>query len=733
MKKNFILIVIVYFTLFIKDCMSQLNWYEVNPYPTSNDIYQLNAINSNIVYGAGGAGTVIKSTNAGGNWTLLPYFAQNINAFSFKDANTGIAGTYNSIYRTTNGGVNWETILIAQGFDFYSGAYIGNNTFIITANPVNLIGVLSRIYRTSDLGANFTIQEYSRDSTGYAFWETFFINNTTGFINGSCYNNTFRLLKTTDAGVTWNYIYNSMPVPILTRSIYFLNENTGFVVGNFNYIGKTTNGGYNWISIKYNPSVYGTGYRNIRFLDQNKGMIVGSTCLRTTDGGDNWRMMDSANLNNLNDVVFLDNNNLIMTGVNARIYSSTNAGLNWSRMDKNIFGDYSNRTFTGCALLNPYKAIVGDGKEIFKTNDGGLNWQKDTNILAGKFCFIDPNTGMTVSQSGYAIYRTTNGGENWFDKSPTDFNDRYYDVKFINDQTGIVAGYSTNQNSLFALRLTTNGGNNWIRKTHNYINYCKACEMIDKDTFYVASDYIYKTTNGGNNWTNQTQYYDGNYTFIKFLNSSTGFAGSSGSNPWVGVLWKTTNGGALWYNTYYDYSMYPTSINFNPNNNIILTFSGYVNSEYVGKIMLSTDMGINWSIVYNTSGENIYDMSFCDSIHGIACGSKGLILFSYPPGKSTNVKNNSNNDVPSSYFLYQNYPNPFNPTTSIKYSVSSNQNVRLFVYDILGKEVETLVNEKQSPGMYEVTFDGSKFASGIYFYQMKTGDFIEAKRMVLIK
>jgi hypothetical protein len=89
--------------------------------------------------------------------------------------------------------------------------------------------------------------------------------------------------------------------------------------------------------------------------------------------------------------------------------------------------------------------------------------------------------------------------------------------------------------------------------------------------------------------------------------------------------------------------------------------------------------------------------------------------------------------VPATYELKQNYPNPFNPTTNIKYQIKENKLVILKIFDILGKEVETLVNEKQSPGIYEITFDGNKLPSGIYFYRMQSEDFSETKKMILIK
>ncbi|MCX6165869.1 MAG: T9SS type A sorting domain-containing protein [Ignavibacteriae bacterium] len=97
----------------------------------------------------------------------------------------------------------------------------------------------------------------------------------------------------------------------------------------------------------------------------------------------------------------------------------------------------------------------------------------------------------------------------------------------------------------------------------------------------------------------------------------------------------------------------------------------------------------------------------------------------------TTINNTSENII--SYKLFQNYPNPFNPNTIIRFQIKDSRLVTLKVYDILGKEVATLVNEKQSPGVYEVTFDGSQFPSGIYFYKLETDSYRETKRMLMIK
>jgi hypothetical protein len=109
---------------------------------------------------------------------------------------------------------------------------------------------------------------------------------------------------------------------------------------------------------------------------------------------------------------------------------------------------------------------------------------------------------------------------------------------------------------------------------------------------------------------------------------------------------------------------------------------------------------------------------------------------------TTEVENQSN-EIPSQFTLEQNYPNPFNPSTKIRYSVPQSSNVIIKVFDILGNEIETLVNEEKPAGTYEITWYAANlpsgisarggYASGIYFYTINAGSFIETKKMTLMK
>jgi aminopeptidase N len=95
--------------------------------------------------------------------------------------------------------------------------------------------------------------------------------------------------------------------------------------------------------------------------------------------------------------------------------------------------------------------------------------------------------------------------------------------------------------------------------------------------------------------------------------------------------------------------------------------------------------------------------------------------------------NNASNITPDKFAVYQNYPNPFNPTTSIKFDIPKNTFVTLKVYDVLGKEVATLINEVRAAGSYNVDWNASFYPSGVYFYKLESKDFTETKRMLLIK
>ena len=162
--------------------------------------------------------------------------------------------------------------------------------------------------------------------------------------------------------------------------------------------------------------------------------------------------------------------------------------------------------------------------------------------------------------------------------------------------------------------------------------------------------------------------------------------------------------------------------------NIIESFLVHkLDNEVVKDITFSVNAD---KIMFSWSGKSIGENDF-----DIYCISYDLDLL-------TDVKKNKNNNAPTEFSLSQNYPNPFNPSTKIEYRIphpsadgvkSETVNVKLIVYDVLGREVATLVNKEQKPGTHEATFDASNLSSGVYYYQLKTSSFIQTNKMILVK
>lgn len=150
-------------------------------------------------------------------------------------------------------------------------------------------------------------------------------------------------------------------------------------------------------------------------------------------------------------------------------------------------------------------------------------------------------------------------------------------------------------------------------------------------------------------------------------------------------------------------------------------------SEYENIAYQVNTSGIGSRTVYlKLQIENNFESSYSltDAIHDDATLAKNGYK---------NINFNDGIDKITSYDLSQNFPNPFNPTTTINYQLPQNGFVTLKIYDILGKEVATLVNEQKSTGRYSVNFDASNLSSGVYIYQIHINDYVSSKKLLLLK
>ncbi len=398
--------------------------------------------------------------------------------------------------------------------------------------------------------------------------------------------------------------------------------------------------------------------------------------------------------------------------------------------------------------------------------------------------FVDSMNGLACGAAG-AIIKTSNGGINWINIS-SGINLNLNDIKFFTPSTAIAVG------DYQIILQSTNGGLNWsivnAQASQNYqinnINLSGQDQAIAHSITYLDPyyyRYLYKTSNMGSSWQILQVYVPA--VWMHFLNLNTGWAnGSYFTGPPLNQYYlrvsKTTNGGINWtvINQSSGVSINPGKIYFY-DNNLGFKFS-HIGTVYFYR---SLDGGVNWgsggvtlnrlircyyfvnsltgwivgenSLLYKTDNggsswteqispvaTNLNSVNFINSQTGwIAAGAFGLLL-THSGGVYTSIKNLSN-QVPEKFYLSQNYPNPFNPLTKIKFEipllrgVSEGRGVlvRLIIYDILGREIATLINQQLKPGTYEVEWDGINFPSGVYFYKLMSDEFSDTKKMVLIK
>jgi len=297
-----------------------------------------------------------------------------------------------------------------------------------------------------------------------------------------------------------------------------------------------------------------------------------------------------------------------------------------------------------------------------------------TNVFSLEVDFNDVILAGTVN----GIFRSTNNGDFWT---------QIYNLSSGN-WIGAIA--VNTEGDIFA------GGYGMVRSTDNGINWIEInnglTDLNIQDIAISSSNFVYVGT----------------------------FAGSIFRSTDNGVNWIQINNGL---NTPIVFSLSINSLN----HIFVGTFDG---------VFRSTDNGNNWALINDGLTNSGILSSTINSDDYIFVGSDGNGVFrSINP--TTSVENEISK-IPSEYLLSQNYPNPFNPTTTITYQIPEREFVTLKVYDILGREIATLVNEEKPAGSYEVEFNSHSgevrnLTSGIYFYQIKAGEYSETKKMILLQ
>ncbi len=350
---------------------------------------------------------------------------------------------------------------------------------------------------------------------------------------------------------------------------------------------------------------------------------------------------------------------------------------------------------------------------------------------------------------------TFNGGSTWASnivlRKPGNGVGWLERVHFFNQNTGIVFNSFSG-----GVWYTTTGGRDSSSWTYIVINsdmgwFAGNIDAQSSGHVYATGIHFAHSTNFGANWTSgpsADNTFDDGVDFLDFNNLYGWTGGGQISNPVSGWVHRTTDGGQTWsprLNTF----PYPIRSVYFFNINTGLAIGGNLYQE-AGGIYSTTNGGLNWNLDISTVAEMFsvdYKIISNDSMDiwcvGSTGGSTGFTgkLYKARTGILTGVTI-STSEIPKTFQLYQNYPNPFNPTTTISFNIPAfplNKGgqrgllTRLTIFDILGREVSTLVNQLLKPGSYEINWNASNYPSGIYFCSLIADGFTDTRKMILMK
>jgi photosystem II stability/assembly factor-like uncharacterized protein len=731
-----------------------LNWYPIfdETYTMSIGDLVVDPTNPNIIYvgtgevnGGGGSVTyggngVYKSTDAGTTWNHLGLeTTESISRIVVDSSNPqkiflGAMGKLfgknfeRGLYRSTNGGTSWENKLIISD---------STGCIDVAVNPIDPNIVYAAMWER--------IRRPDRLSYG---------GPTSG------------LYRSTDGGDSWAELTNGLPnnspsigrigisisasSPNIVYAIYA--DNIGYFAGVY----KSMNGGDSWTRTNDGTlsslfSSYGWWFGNIRVdpLNPNNVFVMGLDVYKTINGGSTWSYSSgSMHVDQHGMYIHPANPNFIVAGNDGGVYKSTNAGSSWS-----FITSMPITQFYTCdvdyQLPNRYYGGAQDNGTNRTLTGSPNGWQQ---IYGGDgfYVLVDPsNNNYVYAESQYGGFvRSTNGGSSFsYGLSGVSGSDRFnWSTPYIIDHSNPATLYLGSQR----LYKSINRAVSWTPISTDLTNGPPSGNLVygtittiasshsDPNVVYVGTDdgNVWVTLNGGNTWTKISIVLPIRWVTRVTVDPSdamTAYVTLSGFryDEYLPHVFRTTNAGVSWLDI-------SSNLPDAPVNDIIVDPDS-VERLYVGTdvgVFVSENLGSNW----NYLGENLPNAPITDLVlhnptRTLIAATYGRSMYSLDLTPVTSAENEI--DVVNDFILFQNYPNPFNPKTSIQYAISSMQFVTLKVYDVLGNEIAILVNEEKQPGTYEVEFISASgiqdLVSGVYFYQLKAGNFVETKKMILLK
>ena len=366
---------------------------------------------------------------------------------------------------------------------------------------------------------------------------------------------------------------------------------------------------------------------------------------------------------------------------------------------------------------------------IRKSTDGGLSWFSFGTPILYTDAISYVNGNIWIMKTNTVPLKSSDMG-NTFVSMGNGMVDNERDMCTVEGNSSKIFTATRFNPILHNTYYSTNNGGNWISIDTMSNLALKTLDIVvqDSNIYLGTQDFVFRSKNNGVNWqrlstpdTNFTSIVDmcisGNFFYINL-----GIPGIFRSSD-QGNTWKSVN-----------FSLKDTAIDL-PSK--LDTYNNYlfVSNSFSSSLKYCSLTDTVWKRV-NLSGTTGYPTgSFYiagEYYYVYTSSETSRKLFRRKISEVVSIGQNYT-EVPSSFTLSQNYPNPFNPSTIINYQLSVNSFVILTVYDVNGRLIKELVNERQNAGSYEVNFDGSGLPSGTYIYRLQAGDFSESRKMVLLK
>jgi len=617
------------------------------------------------------------------------------------------------------------------------------------------IGTSGTLIKTSNGG-----ETWVQGNSGVTFnlSSIYFSNTTSGWIVG----NSGKILTTSDAGYTW-VVNSDLGTYCVFHSVYFCNSTTGYAIGvlsdsygnhrSFAY--QTTNGGAWWY---YEMIGTSCSLNSIFFVSPTAGWAVGDSgrVVGTIDGT-NWIGQFTYVTNNLYSCVFPGTRTGWAAGANGIILKTMNSGyydtLNTNRRDLGVIPMITNSS----QLLNAKYRVM------FRAPDTSYNVMRSLN---GGVSFDTIFSHLPLSDTGKA------------------FDGLLVRVQKIRMSGSTSTGYTGNCGVVqdpslpIDLNQTKYMGWDYNPPQNRYLEGSKYLYTTAKpwQSYSMSLSYPHKNTYSG--FASASVAEDLRKVEIRFTDTTNGqysyrYKAGGTEYPYLFytyqdmrkvpfTVWEVdaTDSSSSQRQVNCMFLEFPDSAGGHPDGHWAPT------ADSLGGLEILYILNSNYSSVPdpNLTGKNLllqqsqFPILYVWSPKLISSGLNyhvGDVFTIYPytvtrpdiaPGHPLYYEFSTHSiigikiisgEVPTKISLSQNYPNPFNPTTKIKFSIPSYNggkgDVLLKIYDILGREVTTLVNEQLKPGEYEVEWNGTNFASGVYFYQLRVGNYVQTRKMVLLK